>query len=112
MNQDPNITITESARIAIADLQVKNNNPELSLRLNVLGGGCAGFSYQIEMAGKPQEGDVVFGQNGTFVLIHPKVLKFIEGLELDYERSLGKEGFRFNNPKAKSTCGCGTSFSL
>ncbi len=106
------ITITDSAVQAIKDLQSKENNPKLSIRLGVTGGGCSGFSYKMDMDSDPKDGDQVFEKNGARVLVDTKSLKFVDGMELDYERSLGAQGFRFKNPNAKSTCGCGQSFAV
>ena len=106
------ITITENAALAILNLRQKENKPNLTLRLGVSGGGCSGFSYKIDMDEQPKETDLVFEKNGAKVIVDPRSLKLLQGLELDYEKTMGKEGFLFKNPNAKATCGCGTSFSV
>ncbi|MCB0327714.1 MAG: iron-sulfur cluster assembly accessory protein [Bdellovibrionales bacterium] len=106
------ITVTDKAFEAIEKLQKQQNDPLLSLRLGVRGGGCSGFSYQLDLDHEAKDTDHVFEKNGIKVLVDPKSMKFLEGLELDYFESLTSRGFRFNNPKAKSTCGCGSSFAL
>ena len=107
-----NITITDNAVQAILHLRVKENKPNLSIRVAVSGGRCSGFSYKLDMADEPSNNDLVFEKNGARVLVDPRSMKLIEGLELDYELTMGHQGFRFKNPNAKSTCGCGSSFSV
>lgn len=107
-----NITITDNAAQAILNLRAKENKPNLSIRVGVSGGGCSGFSYKLDMEETSKEGDLVFEKNGARVLVDPKSIKLIDGMELDYELTMGNQGFRFKNPNAKSTCGCGTSFSI
>ena len=107
-----NITITDNAAQAILNLREKENKPNLSIRVGVSGGGCSGFSYKLDMAEEQNENDLVFEKNGAKVLVDPRSMKLIDGLELDYELTMGNQGFRFKNPNAKSTCGCGTSFSI
>lgn len=106
------IVVTDAAVQAIIDIQKKENNTQLGVRLSVLGGGCAGFSYNLDMETIKKDNDWVFEKNGVFVCVDPKSLKLLEGMELDYFTSMSQRGFRFNNPKAKSTCGCGSSFSM
>ncbi len=106
------ITITDNAAQAILNLRAKESKPNLSIRVGVSGGGCSGFSYKLDMADEPTENDLIFEKNGARVLVDPRSMKLIDGLELDYELTMGNQGFRFKNPNAKSTCGCGTSFSI
>lgn len=106
------ISITPSAIEAVKEIQVKENNAQLGLRLAVAGGGCAGFSYKLDLEQNQKEGDLVLEKEGVRFFIDPKSLKLLDGLELDYFRTMSQRGFRFNNPNAKTTCGCGTSFSL
>lgn len=106
------IHITDTAAQAILNLQKKEGKPNLTLRVGVSGGGCSGFSYKLDMDETPRETDIVFEKNGAKVLVDPRSLKLIDGMELDYEKNMGNEGFRFKNPNAKATCGCGTSFSI
>jgi iron-sulfur cluster assembly accessory protein len=106
------ITITDNAAQAILNLRAKENKPNLAIRVGVSGGGCSGFSYKLDMEETAKEGDLVFEKNGAKVLVDPRSMKLIQGLELDYELTMGNQGFRFKNPNAKSTCGCGTSFSI
>jgi iron-sulfur cluster assembly protein len=81
------------------------------LRLGVLGGGCSGLSYQFKFDVKPRPTDQVLNFDDVKVFIDPKSLVFLEGMTLDWKDSLMQSGFVFENPNAKKSCGCGTSFS-
>jgi iron-sulfur cluster assembly protein len=81
------------------------------LRLGVLGGGCSGLSYQFKFDAQPRPTDQVLNFDGVQVFIDPKSLVFLDGMTLDWKDSLIQSGFVFDNPHAKKSCGCGTSFS-
>jgi iron-sulfur cluster assembly protein len=81
------------------------------LRLGVLGGGCSGLSYQFKFDVKPRPTDQVLNFEDVKVFIDPKSLVFLDGMTLDWKDSLMQSGFVFENPHAKKSCGCGTSFS-
>jgi iron-sulfur cluster assembly protein len=81
------------------------------LRLGVLGGGCSGLSYQFKFDVKPRPTDQVLNFDDVKVFIDPKSLVFLDGMTLDWQDSLMQSGFVFENPHAKKSCGCGTSFS-
>ncbi len=81
------------------------------LRLGVLGGGCSGLSYQFKFDVKPRPTDKVFDYEGVQVFVDPKSILYLDGLVLDWKDSLMQSGFAFENPHAKKSCGCGTSFS-
>ena len=86
------------------------------LRLGVLGGGCSGLSYQFKFDSKPRASDQVLkfpvsSGDEVQVFIDPKSLVFLDGMTLDWKDSLIQSGFVFENPHAKKSCGCGTSFS-
>jgi iron-sulfur cluster assembly protein len=81
------------------------------LRLGVLGGGCSGLSYQFKFDPKPRATDKVFEFDGVQVYVDPKSMVFLDGMTLDYKESLIHSGFEFQNPHAKKSCGCGTSFT-
>ncbi|MFH1262103.1 MAG: iron-sulfur cluster assembly accessory protein [Pseudomonadota bacterium] len=106
------ITITENAVKAIKRLQSQQNKPNMAVRLGVTGGGCSGLTYKVDLADEPAEKDRVFEKDGVRVFVDPKSYLYLAGVELDYEESLTQSGFRFNNPNAKSACGCGTSFAV
>jgi iron-sulfur cluster assembly protein len=81
------------------------------LRLGVQGGGCSGFSYITQFEAGPRPSDQVFDYEGAMVFVDPKSMVYLQGMTLDYKSDLMQQGFVIHNPNAKSTCGCGTSFS-
>jgi len=81
------------------------------LRLGVLGGGCSGLSYLFKFDVKPRPTDQILNFDDVKVFIDPKSLVFLDGMTLDWKDSLIHSGFVFENPNAKKSCGCGTSFS-
>jgi iron-sulfur cluster assembly protein len=90
----------------------KRNLGEHGLRVGVKAGGCSGFEYTFAWEASPRADDVVFAAtDGAQVFVDPKSLRLLDGTVLDYDTSLLSKGFILNNPNAKSTCGCGTSFS-
>jgi len=83
----------------------------MGLRLRVVGGGCAGFSYDLYFD-EQTEVDRRFTANGVDVVVDEMSLMYLAGTEIDYVEGLQGAGFKFNNPNVKSTCGCGSSFSV
>ena len=81
------------------------------LRLGVLGGGCSGLSYRFKFDAKPRPTDKVLAFDDVQVFIDPKSMVFLDGMTLDWQDSLMQSGFVFDNPHAKKSCGCGTSFT-
>lgn len=81
------------------------------LRLGVQGGGCSGMSYLFRFEPKQRPNDNVYDFEGVRIFIDPKSLVYLKGVTLDYKESLIHSGFVFENPNAKKSCGCGTSFS-
>ncbi len=81
------------------------------LRLGVLGGGCSGLSYLFKFDPKPRPTDKVFEFEDVKIFVDPKSMVFLDGMTLDWKDSLIQSGFAFDNPHAKKSCGCGTSFS-
>jgi iron-sulfur cluster assembly protein len=112
------ITVAPQAVDAIARQMKKRGTPEASLRLGLRGGGCSGFSYVIEFHdGPPRARDRAFeytASDGTAVrvVVDPKSLLYLNGTVLEWEQTLMRQGFKFANPNEKSSCGCGTSFSV
>ncbi|HEX5068936.1 MAG TPA: iron-sulfur cluster assembly accessory protein [Vicinamibacterales bacterium] len=83
------------------------------LRVGVKAGGCSGFEYVFAWEPAPRENDLIFeGPQGVRVWIDPRSHRLLDGTTLDYDTSLMSRGFVFQNPQAKSTCGCGTSFTV
>lgn len=107
------VQISENAARLILKMTRKNGIPDGGLRIGIKAGGCSGLSYTFAWEAGPRDGDQIFtGADGSKVFIDPKSYKFIDGTTLDYDTSLVSKGFIFNNPNAKSSCGCGTSFSV
>jgi iron-sulfur cluster assembly protein len=105
------IEITETAAQKIRTLMAKQGIDEGGLRVGVKGGGCSGLSYIFAWEREARLGDEVFeGADGAKIFIDKKSLLYLNGTVLDYDTSLISRGFVFNNPNAKSTCGCGSSF--
>jgi len=82
------------------------------LRLGVKGGGCSGLSYAIAFDAHPRERDRIFTFDGVRVFVDPKSFVYLNGMTLDFEETLMRQGFNFINPNSTRSCGCGTSFSV
>jgi iron-sulfur cluster assembly protein len=106
------IQITENAAKQIHKMLKVRNQGETALRIGVKAGGCSGFEYTFAWATSPTPADtVVEGPNGAKVFIDARSLRVLDGTVVDYDTSLLTRGFVLDNPHAKSTCGCGVSFS-
>ncbi len=105
------IEISETAAKKIRTLMAKQGIADGGLRVGVKGGGCSGLSYTFAWEREARFGDEVFqGPDGATLFVDKKSLLFLNGTVLDYDQSLISRGFVFNNPNAKTTCGCGSSF--
>lgn len=104
-------TVTEGAAKEIQSLMSQYNNPELALRVRVVAGGCSGFSYDLAFDDQVQSTDKIFDANGIKVVIDDRSYPHLEGTQLDFVDTMLGRGFTFQNPNAKSSCGCGSSFS-
>lgn len=82
-----------------------------TLRVAVVGGGCSGFNYNLDLIKETRPTDFTFDMGGLSVAIDPMSTQYLKGTVIDYVESLQGAGFKFQNPNAKSTCGCGSSFS-
>ena len=91
-------------------LTEKNVSAEYGLRVGVQGGGCSGLSYLLGFD-KKKEADEVYEQNGVKIIMDKKHAMYVMGMQIDFQDGLNARGFVFENPNAKSTCGCGSSFS-
>ncbi len=105
------ITLTEAAAKHVQNFIAKRGKG-LGLRIGVRTTGCSGMAYKLEFADALSEGDLQFVSNGVMLLVDPKSLPYIEGMELDFQREGLNEGFKFNNPNVKNECGCGESFQV
>lgn len=106
------IDLTPKAAAQIMKLRKDNEMPgSHGLRIGVKGGGCSGLSYVLGFDAEPKPNDKVFTKQGVTVFIDPKSLFYLSGTVLDFSDGLDGRGFVFNNPQAKKTCGCGSSFT-
>ena len=105
------ITLTEQAADRVKAF-LANRGKGAGLRLGVRTTGCSGMAYVLEFADEVDAADEVFESNGVKIIVDPKSLVYIDGTELDYAREGLNEGFKFNNPNVKDTCGCGESFNV
>jgi iron-sulfur cluster insertion protein len=83
-----------------------------NLRVYISGGGCSGFSYGFKLDETSIDGDYSIEKNGVQVLIDPMSYQYLEGITIDYVQDLQGARFQISNPNAKTTCGCGSSFSI
>ena len=105
-----NLLVTNNAAKKIIELSKKKEKK--MLRISVTGGGCQGFQYNLDMEDKHKKSDVIIKKNNAIVVIDQNSLNLIKGSEIDFVEDLIGSRFKINNPKATSSCGCGTSFSL
>ena len=106
------IELTAAACTAIKRFIAGSEKPIAGLRVFVEGGGCAGFKYGLRLEQQKCEDDFEFALDGIPLLVDPLSKTMIEGLRVDFVDSLIQTGFKFNNPKASSSCACGDSFSV
>ena len=104
------INLTEAAAKKVKELL--ENSEYVALRPGIQGGGCSGFSYTLKFSDGAEESDRVLESNGVDIHIDKKRYLYLMGVEIDYIDELSQSGFKFNNPNAKRTCGCGESFSV
>jgi iron-sulfur cluster assembly protein len=105
------IDVTPKAIQKIREAFAKNGVSEGGLRLGVQGGGCSGLSYLFRLETREREKDNVYEFEGVKVFVDPKSMLYLDGMTLDYQESLLHSGFVFENPNAKKSCSCGTSFT-
>ena len=105
------IEISENAVKKIHSLVTQQQKEGLGLRVKVVGGGCSGLSYKMDLD-VPRDGDRVFERDAAKVLVDRKSFIYLRGTELDYADGLMDSGFKLQNPNVKRSCGCGSSFSV
>jgi iron-sulfur cluster insertion protein len=106
------ITVSQSAKEKIKDILMEENNPSVSLRTFVQGGGCAGFSYGFTLDEVKNEDDFEIPLDEFKVLIDSMSMTYLQGAEIDYKEDLMGSSFTIKNPNATNTCGCGSSFGV
>jgi len=105
------IELTPRAVEKAKEILSRQNPAPMGLRVSVVGGGCSGFSYQMNFEGDPSGIDKTFEFDGLKVFVDQVSLMYLEGTKIDYVETLEASGFKFDNPNVKTTCGCGSSFS-
>jgi iron-sulfur cluster assembly accessory protein len=105
------VTISERAARRIGEI-LRSEPSGAMLRLSVLGGGCSGFQYKFDVERDKAEDDITIDRGGVTLLVDSVSLQYLAGSEIDFVDDLIGASFKVNNPKAKASCGCGTSFSL
>lgn len=106
------LKVTPSAVEKVKRLMQEESNQQLCLRVYVTGGGCSGFQYGFSFDDQIAEDDTVIEKEGVKVLLDPLSYQYLAGSEVDYEEGLQGSRFVIQNPNAKTTCGCGSSFSI
>ncbi len=105
------IRLTANAAARVASLLAKENRPNGVLRVAVVGGGCSGLTYKMDLQDGPADRDILVESRGVRVVVDPKSALYVTGSELDFVDALMNGGFKIKNPNAASTCSCGESFS-
>lgn len=105
------IRLTSSAADKVRGLLQKQGRPEGVLRVAVIGGGCSGLQYKMDLQDRPQNRDILVESAGVQVVVDPKSALYVTGSELDYLEALQGGGFKVTNPNAATSCSCGESFS-
>jgi iron-sulfur cluster insertion protein len=105
------LVFTDAAARKVGQLIEEEGNPNLKLRVFVSGGGCSGFQYGFTFDEATEEGDTEIANQGVTLLVDPLSFQYLVGAEIDYREDLEGAQFVIRNPNAKTTCGCGSSFS-
>ena len=105
------LVFTSAAARKVRELIDEEGKPELKLRVYIQGGGCSGFQYGFTFEDRPGQDDLAVERGGVTLLVDPLSLQYLMGAEVDYRESLQGAQFVIRNPNAKTTCGCGSSFS-
>ena len=106
------LNLTDTAVTKVRDIIAQQNPQPAGLRISIVGGGCSGFSYQMNFDNNSGVMDKVYDFTGLKVFVDQASLLYLDGVEIDYIETMEGAGFKFNNPNVKSTCGCGSSFSV
>ena len=105
------VALTAKAVEMVKDAMTRENLTGYGIRIGVVGGGCSGFQYSMDFENAEKEGNVVYEQDGIRLFVDPMSSMYLQGVSVDYVVGLQGAGFKFNNPNARNTCGCGQSFT-
>ncbi len=108
----PPVSLTPNAVAKVKEIMAQQNPVPAGLRVGVVGGGCSGFSYSMSFENASGMMDKVFDMDGLKVYVDATSLMYLNNCIVDYVETLEGAGFKFENPNVKSTCGCGSSFSV
>lgn len=110
---DVPVTITKKA-VDMVNItkQQEGIDPACGLRIAVRGGGCSGFEYALDFEDEPRDTDLIYFQGELKVIVDPISARYLKGTEIDYVLGMSGAGFKFHNPNAVGTCGCGSSFTV
>lgn len=106
------LVFTAAAARKVHELIEEEGNPELKLRVYITGGGCSGFQYGFTFDEAQAEDDLALSRDGVTLLVDPLSLQYLAGAEIDYAENFSGAQFVIRNPNARTTCGCGSSFSV
>ena len=106
------LQFTDAATKKVKNLISDEENPELKLRVYITGGGCSGFQYGFTFDDQMNDGDMTIEKQGVALVVDPMSLQYLVGGSVDYTEGLEGSRFIVTNPNAKTTCGCGSSFSI
>ncbi|PYT82871.1 MAG: iron-sulfur cluster insertion protein ErpA [Acidobacteria bacterium] len=106
------LSLTPFASSKVKEIMNLQSPVPAALRVAVVGGGCSGFQYHMAFENNTTEADQIFDFDGLKVAVDQMSSMYLDGVEIDYIETLEGAGFKFNNPNVRSTCGCGSSFSV
>jgi len=105
------ISLSPNAAAKIRSLVSQSDKPDAGLRVKVVGGGCSGLQYKMDLD-QERQGDKTFGDPDAKIIVDRKSFLYLNGTELDYNEGLMQAGFSLHNPNVKRSCGCGASFTV
>jgi iron-sulfur cluster assembly accessory protein len=108
----PVLLTAKAAEMVRITQQQEGIDPSHGLRVAVRGGGCSGFEYALDFENEARESDWIYEQNGLTLYVDAVSARYLEGTTIDYVMGMAGAGFKFLNPQAKGTCGCGSSFTV
>jgi iron-sulfur cluster assembly accessory protein len=111
MGETQMLTLTDSAQKAVTRFMHNNETPVAGLRISVTGGGCSGLQYAMALEEAARDDDVVLACGAVSVFVDPLSAPYLNGVTVDFQDSMDGSGFKFQNPNAQNSCGCGSSFS-